>query len=62
MQIINVLETLANNTRFQINIDDTVSSQPSAIQEMFNNNDSASLKLLFKDSEISADRTTIFQI
>jgi hypothetical protein len=62
MQIINVLETLANNTRFQINIDDTVSSQPSAIQEMFNNNDSASLKLVFMDSEIIADRTTIFQI
>lgn len=62
MQIINVLETLANNTRFQINIDDTVSSQLSTIQEIFTNNDSASLKLLFQDSEIIADRTTIFQI
>jgi hypothetical protein len=62
MRIINLLETLAGNTRFQIEIDDAISSQSSEIQKIFNNNDSTSLKLLFKDSEISADRTTIFQI
>lgn len=62
MIIISLLETLASNTRFQTNIDDAISSQPLSIQKIFGNNDAASLKLLFKDSEISADRTTIFQI
>ena len=62
MQIINLLETLAGNTRFQISIDDAISSQPSAIQEIFDHNNSSLLKLLFKESKISADRTTIFQV
>jgi hypothetical protein len=62
MQIINLLETLSGNTRFQVNTKDVISSQPSEIQELFITNDSTSLKLLLNDSEVSADRLTIFQI
>lgn len=62
MQIINLLETLSGNTRFQVNTKDVISSQPSEIQELFITNDSTSLKLLLKDSEVSADRLTIFQL
>ena len=62
MQIIKLLETLSGNTRFQVNIKDVISSQPSEIQELFITNDSTSLKLLLNDSEVSADRLTIFQV
>lgn len=62
MQIIDILETLATNTRFQTNIDDAASQQLSEIIQLIKNNNSTMIKRLLNDTEISADRTTIFQI
>lgn len=60
MNIINLLETLATHTRFEFQ--ELLETQPNEIKEFFSTNNSHSLKSIFPCADISADRTTIFQL
>lgn len=60
MQIIALFEQLATHAHYEL--EELLISQPKKIQEIFLTNNTTDLKSMFPDSEISADRTTIFQL
>ena len=62
MQIISLLEKLTTHARFELELEDILSTQPKEIRELFLANNTASLKSMFPHADISADRTTIFQL
>ncbi len=62
MDTIKLLEYLAVNAHYRIELLDLIKTQPKEIQISFLTNDSNSLKKLLNQKGPLADRSTIFQI
>ncbi|ARB92843.1 hypothetical protein [Legionella longbeachae] len=62
MCIVTLLQELASTTHHKINLDKLLKEKNADIQQVFANNDASYLKALFNETEILADRTTIFDL
>ena len=60
MQIMNLLETLATQTRFECH--NILENELNETKEIFASNDTSALKSMFPKVDITADRTTIFTL
>lgn len=62
MNIITLLEHVANNVHHQIKIKTLISTQTEKVQDAFLNNDVASLRNQLGDTKNLANKNTIFQV
>lgn len=62
MNIITIFEQLAKTAHHKVNFNGLLQDEVIELQQMFANNDATSLKALFNEKAILADRNTIFDL
>ena len=62
MNIVTLLEQLATTTHHKIDLDELLREKPASIKQAFANNDASSLKAFCNETNVVADRTTIFEL
>lgn len=60
MSIVTILEQLARTAHHQVNFNELLKEEAIELQQIFVNNDASSLKALFNEKVMLADRNTIF--
>ena len=60
MSIVTILEQLARTAHHQVNFNELLKEEAIELQQIFVNHDASSLKALFNEKVMLADRNTIF--
>lgn len=62
MNIVTIFEQVARTVHHKVNFNELLKEEAIELQQVFVNNDASSVKALFNEKMISADRNTIFDL
>lgn len=62
MSIVTIFEQLAKTAHHRVNFNELLKEEAIELQQVFVNNDASSLKALFDEKVMLADRNTIFEL